>query len=72
MEYVNYKKIHRHKTRKVRLTIVEWPGGSITLEHLGRVTAGTWSGASMSMSAATAKRIMGTFARIFASRRKTR
>ena len=70
MEYVNYKKIHRHKTRTVRLTIVEWPGGGITLEHLGRVTAGTWSGASMSLTDASAKRIMRTLARIFDSRRR--
>jgi len=65
MEYINYKKIHRHNTRTVRITIVEWPGGGITLDKMGRVAGGVWSGASMFMTDMSAKKIMRMLGGIF-------
>lgn len=72
MEYVNYKKIHRHNTRNVRITIVEWPGGGITLDKMGRVAKGVWSGASMHMTDVSARRIKNILGGIFARRLERR
>jgi hypothetical protein len=70
MEYVGYKKIHRHKTRNTRITIVEWPGGSVTLDMMGRVSGNCWSGGSLRMTPASAARVAATMSRIVRGRKR--
>ena len=71
MEYVNYKKIHRINTRTTRITVVEWHGGGITLDKMGRVAKGVWSGGAMGMSDATARRVLSILTGIYKRRRRT-
>lgn len=65
MEYVGYKKIHKHNTRNTKVTVVEWPGGGFTLNVMGRVSKDTWSGAGISLTNATARRIRSILNGIF-------
>lgn len=72
MEYVNYKKIHRINTRNTKITVVEWPGGGITLDKMGRIAKGVWSGGALGMTDRTARKVRAILNRIYGRKRASR